>query len=189
MSGPTAKELAARTDPFRAMVRGLVRRMVVTAHAAAAAWQVRGVRGADNSDEVYNAELFGGIGIASRPPASGSPEVIVLNVGGAKVPVIVATRDPKTAAAVIAAVGALQPGETLVCTAAGGAMLHLKPDGTIEARSTGGTAAALALEANLVALRTAIQNTVIVPNDGGAALRTAILNADWTTGTTKLKGE
>jgi phage gp45-like len=178
---------AARTDPALQRLRGLVRRLIATA-TRLPRWQLRGVRGVDGASEVVQAEVFQGVGFAARPPASSAAEVIAVNVDGqAKAPVVVATRDEKTAAAVRAAIGGLGPGDTLVYNA--GVVVFLRSDGTVEIRSTGGTAVALALRSDLEALRTAIQNTMIAPGDGGAALKTAILAASWTTGTTVLKGE
>ena len=184
--GRSPRDHARATDPLARLLRGLVRRFSVST-TRGALWQLLGLRGLDGDDEVTSVEVFHGIGIAARPPASGKPEAIVVNVGGAKAPVIVATRDQKTLDAVLADVGELEAGSTLVYAA--GAVIYVRANGTVEIRTPGGTAGALALEANLTALRAAIQGAVISPGDGGAALKTAILAASWTTGTTVLKGE
>jgi phage gp45-like len=166
----------------------MVRRFTVTA-TAGQLWKLVGVRGLEGDNETATVEVFQGIGFASRPPASGKSEAIVVNVGGARAPVIVAVRDEKTYAALRAAGIDINAGETVIYNSDTGGVVYLRANGTVEIRSPGGTAGALALEANLVALRAAIQGAVIVPNDGGAALKAAILAASWTTGTTVLKAE
>ena len=191
MSGPSVKELAKVTDGATRRLAGLVRRMVVSV-TSKPIWKLIGVRGPDGNDEIVNAEAFTGVGFYARPRATGGkPEAIVVNVGDARVPIVIASRDEKTLAAIREALGAGLPaaGDTLVFAANGAAVVYLKANGTVEIKTPGGTAVALATLADLQALRAAIQGATPVANDGGAAIRTEILNANWTTGTSVLKGQ
>lgn len=187
MMGRSAKSKARVGDPIELRLRNMVRRFAVTVTSAAAVWKVLGIRGLDGEDETVTAEVFQGVGFAARPSTTGSPEVIVVNVGGAKVPVIVASRDHKTLKAVLAELGELAAGDAVIYSPA--AVVYVRANGTVEIKTPGGVAQKLATLADLEALRTAIQNTVIAPGDGGAALKAAILAAVWTTGTTVLKAE
>jgi phage gp45-like len=137
MSGPTTKELAAVTDPFRRFVRSMIRRMV-TSDTRHAIWQLVGVRDADGRDEVRTVELFPGVGIAARPPSGRKAEVIVAHAGGAESPAIVATREEKTAAEARKAIGGLAAGETVIY-ASGTTYIVLRADGTIEVRNAAAT--------------------------------------------------
>lgn len=178
--------LLESTDPRWIRVAGMVRRMAISL-TTKVLWQLVGFRLPDGSFEVVNAEAFTGIGFFSRPPTSGKPEAIVLSVGDASVPAIVAVRDEKTRAAIV---GALKVGETAMFNDQ--ALVYIKDNGTIEARSAAGTAAPLATKADLDALKSAIQGWTPVPNDGGAALKTALFalfSVPWPAGTTKLKAE
>lgn len=173
---------AARTDPALQRLRGLVRRLIATA-TSLPRWQLRGVRGVDGASEVVQAEVFQGIGFAARPPASSSAEVIAVNVDGqAKAPVVVAARDEKTAAAVRAAIGGLEPGDTLVYNAA--AIVLLRASGAVEIRSPSGVAAALPTMADFMALRNWVA-ALLVGGTGSAVLP----GCPSPTGTTVLKGE
>jgi phage gp45-like len=191
VTGPSVAELAKVTSAEVRRLAGMVRRLVVSA-TSSPIWKLLGVRGLDSTTEVINAEVFSGLGFYARPPTSGgSPEVILLNVGDARVPVVIASRDEKTLAAVRAELGAGLPaaGDTLVFAANGSGVVYLKANGTVEIKAPGGTASPVATLADLQALRTAISGAVIAPGDGGAALKAAMLAASWTTGTSVLKGE
>jgi len=180
--------LLESTDPRWLKVAGMVRRMAISL-TSKVLWQLVGYRLPDGSTEVTKAEAFTGIGFFARPPSSGDPEAIVMSVGDATVPVIVAVRDEKTRAAIV---GALKIGETAMYTDK--ALVYVKDDGTIEARSGGGTAAALATKADLDALKGAFTNWTPAPSDGGAALKALLTKLfgdppGWPVGTKTLKGE
>ena len=110
-------------------------------------WQLVGVRLLDGSTETIPVEPFTGIGFYSRPPASGSPEAIMVNAGGAKSPAIVGLRDEKTRAKVA---GGLVADEAMVFNSA--AVVYVKADGSVEARSATGVAVKLPTLADLQAL-------------------------------------
>ncbi|MGN6103738.1 MAG: hypothetical protein ACTHU0_01415 [Kofleriaceae bacterium] len=186
----TVEELQHALDPRVARAAGAIRRMAVSLTARVlwqlVGFQIPGARGASQT-ETASAEPFLGIGFHARPPSSGKPEAIVLMVGDAQHPVVVAVRDEKTRAAVA---GALAENETAMFNSR--SVVHIKADGTIEARSAGGTAGPLALHASLVSLREAFQSWTPVTGDGGAALKTVLSDLfarEWPKGTTKLKGE
>lgn len=204
MSGPTIRELARITDPMAAKLNGAIRRMTASITKSLAEWQVTGVRMLDGM-EVFKAELFHNAGFMSRPPQyeRQAPEVIVVMASGsAKSPAVIATRDLKTASAVVKQVTGrdhLEPGETIIYTAAAGAVVYLKPDGTIEARSATGTAVELATKADVVALRdwlaghvhlgvTAGSGVSLAPNVDPMGTPPGVPLPD-PVGTTKLKGE
>ncbi len=180
--------LLEATDPRWIRVAGMIRRMAISL-TTQVLWQLAGFRLPDGSREVTKAEAFTGIGFFARPPSSGEPEAIIVSLGDASAPMIVAVRDEKTRAAVM---GALQIGETAMYTDK--AVVYLKSDGTIEARSGGGGAAPLATKADLDALKNAILGWAPVPTDGGAALKVALVKLFtgppvWPAGTTRLKAE
>lgn len=90
----TTESLRARISIATMMLKGLVRR-VVSSLTDGASWQVLGHAGEDGKRESFGADVFQGVGFASRP--AGAAEVILVNVGGAgEHPVIVATRDLST---------------------------------------------------------------------------------------------
>jgi hypothetical protein len=189
----TREALRESTDPKWIRIAGMVRRMAVTL-TSKVLWQLVGVplpddEGGATEREVINAEAFIGFGFFARPPSSGKPEAIILSVGDADAPMIIAVRDEKTRAAIV---GALKLGETAIYTDQ--ALVYLKDNGTIEARSAAGAAAALATKADMDALKSAIQGWTPVPNDGGAALKTALLALfsgppTWPAGTKKFNAE
>lgn len=111
-------------------------------------WRVLGFLLEGGRREQARVEVFPGIGFYARPPASGKPEAIVLNVGGAEHPVVVATRDEKTRAAAVADVAADESAQFNTA-----ARVHVKADGTIEARTHGGVAIALPTMADIAALK------------------------------------
>lgn len=124
----------ADTDPLLVRARGAIRRMAVTL-TSQVLWQLAGFRMPDQSREAFNAEVFGGIGIYARPPDSTQPEAIVLMVGDAKAPAIVAVRDEATRAAVA---GALKADETMVFNSE--VCMHATADGHVDLRAASGAA-------------------------------------------------
>lgn len=182
----TVQDLNRDTHPMWLRLRGLVRRMIATA-TALPRWQLRGVRGADGSDEVVVAEVFQGIGFAARPPASSSAEAVVVNIDGqAKAPVVVATRDEKTAAAVRTAIGGLAAGDTLVFNAS--LIVFLRADGTVEIRSTGGVAKRLATLDDVESMR-AWLIAHVHPDPASGITGAPNTTPPTPAGTTVLKGE
>lgn len=193
---PTIRELAGITDPLVAKMNGAIRRMTASITKSISEWQVSGVRLIDGM-EVFKAELFHNAGFMSRPPQyeRQAPEVIVVMASGsAKSPAIIATRDLKTASAVVQQVTGrnyLEPGETIIYTAASGAVVYLKPDGTIEARSATGTAVELATKADVQQIRDELHQHehLYAPGAGTPILTEQGPSVTAPTGTTKLKGE
>lgn len=181
----SSEDHAQSISDFRRLVQGLVRRMTITL-ADGVKWQLRGHRGGSGGDEVIEVEPFSGVGFYSRPPVDGGkPEAIMLSVGGAKTPVIVATRDEATRrkAANLAA------DETAIFTSK--AIVVITTDGSVEIRGLGGGAEPLATKADLDALKSAISSAAVVANDGGATFKANILSAlsSWPVGTRVLKAE
>jgi phage gp45-like len=174
----TIEELRQQTNAAATRARAAVRRMVVKI-TKAAIWQITGFRLLDGSTETRNAEHFGGIGIAARPP--GDAEAIVLMVGDADAPVIVAVRDEATRRKIAAA---LKIDETMIFNSK--SCVHVKDDGTIEARSASGTAQALATKADVVALANFVQG-LFVGGSGSAVIPPG--SVPQPAGTSKLKGE
>lgn len=142
----TVKDLAKVTDPFMRRVAATARRFVVSG--SRAIWQLTGVQLLDGNRETFLAEAFTGIGFYSRPSATGKPEAVTVAVGGANAPVIIATRDEQTRAAV----ADINADETATFNSQ--AIVLIKADGTIEIRSASGTAVPLATLADLQALKT-----------------------------------
>lgn len=136
------------TSPEANSLRGLVRRMTVS-RGAAVIWQLLGLKLPKKRAETIEAEVFHGVGICAIPAEGGSPEAILINVGGASAPVIIATRDEKTRAAVVPA--GMKAGETCIYSA--GSLVYLR-NGTVEVRTPSGSARRLAFLDELVALRT-----------------------------------
>lgn len=114
------------TGVIARLLGGLVRRMSVTL-SDSTLWQVLGQRDGVGGDETIDVENFSGIGFYARPPTSGKPEVVTVAVGGAKVTVVVATRDEATRAAMA---GGVNEDETAVFNSS--VMILVKADGTIE---------------------------------------------------------
>lgn len=179
------KDAAKGRDPLRHRVAGAIRRMVVRLTGkdggpTRTLWQLVGVRlGA--SEEVVEAEHFLGIGFYSRPGSDGRPEAIVVNVGGANAPAIVAVRDEKTRQAMA---GAIKAGETMVYTPL--LVMHMKDDQTVEIRTANGTAGTLAFQADLAALAAHVDS---LPVGGTGSAPSPPGTAPTGTGTTVLKAE
>lgn len=116
---------------------GRVRRMAVTL-TNSAIWQVAGHVLLDKTRETRKAEVFGGIGIYARPPATGgTPEAIVVFPGGPEQAIIAATRDEATRRAVFKLAGEIADGETAIYSVATAAVIILKANGTVEIRAAG----------------------------------------------------
>lgn len=183
MSRHTIEELRGRTGKLWIAVRNMVRRVAISRSNAGGLWQALGYDpGTDGKRETFNGvEVFPGIGFFARPKAGGKPEAIILNVGAAHHPVIIATRDKSLQVS-------LDEDETAVFNSS--AVITIKKTGEIwiTDRATG-AAAPLATKADLDTLRAAVLGAVIAPGDGGAALKAAILAAAWPVGTTVLKGK
>ena len=166
---------AQATDPFRNALRALVRRVTVK-RASAVLWQI-----VDAARDVVSREVFYGVGICSLPPTSGKPEAILINVGGADAPVIIATRDEKTRAAVVPT--DLKAGETVIYSE--GVIVYLKKDG-VEIRTPNGVAKSLATKDDVKALADFV-NTLFVGGTGSAVIPANTVPRP--AGTTILKGQ
>lgn len=176
---------AAATDPGKRSLRSMVRRLAVVA-TSRVLWQLSGVRTLDGETEALTVEVFPGIGFYARPHSGSKPEAVIVNVGGANAPAIVATRDEQTrkASADIAA------NESAMFNTL--ATVHVTAGGTVDVRSVGGAAQALATNAALAALKSAIADAAVVAGDGGAAFKANLIAAlsSWPgAGTTVLRGE
>lgn len=143
----TVEELARTTNPTLRRIAGALRRMAVTL-TARPLWHVVGHRTLDGSDETAVAEVFPGVGFYARPSRAGKPEAIVVHVGGASHPVVIATRDEKTRAAV----ASIAEDEAILYSST--AVVHVRADGTVEIRSPDGAAVPLATKADVEALKT-----------------------------------
>jgi phage gp45-like len=183
----TAQQLARVGDPLEVRLKNLIRRKLITA-TRGALWKLLGIRGLEG-DETGLVEVFSGIGISARPPASGKPEAIVVNVGGAKAPVIVATRDKATLDAVLDQLGELEVGSTLVFS--GTAVIYVRANGTVEIRTPGGVAVPLATKADVDAIRNALDGHThtYLPGTGTATTTTLNPSVPAPTGTTVLKAQ
>lgn len=174
------EDLAKATDPFRNAVRGLLRRVSIS-RAAAVLWQFAGV----NKSDAASVEVFYGVGVCALPARSGKPEAILVNVGGASAPVIIATRDEKTRAAVVPS--DLKAGETVIYSE--GVIVYLKKD-SVEIRTPEGEAKQLAFRDELAALRTyVLAHTHGAPGGTTTAPSFPTTPPSAPTGTTILKGE
>lgn len=156
MSGPSVRELARVADPLLRRVAGMARRLTISA-TTSPIWKLLGVRGLDGSTERIDAEAFSGVGFYARPRSSGgTPEAIVLHVGDARVPVVVACRDERTLAAVRDALGGIDAGDAVMYAPDGSAVVHVT-GGEVRVKTPSGTAVALATKADLDAVVTYIK--------------------------------
>jgi phage gp45-like len=177
-----ARETSASIRGFK----GMIRRLLVTLADASTRWQVKGVYGSSAGDEIFQAELFPGIGIFARPPANGSPEAVLASPGGnPKAGVIVATRDEATRKLIASQVG---PSETCIYNDV--AMVIIKSDGTITAKSINGAGVALATKADIDAMRL-IFNAHVHPGvtAGGASTTASVTPMAPNAGTSKFRAE
>jgi hypothetical protein len=188
MTYKTAVDHAAETSPFRRFVFGMIRRYKIT-RATGTRWQVRGQSSGSGGDELHEIEPFHGIGFMARPPASGSnPEAVGVSIAGAKLQLIVGTRDEAVRKLIDDQVendGAAMFNTTVI--------ILVKPDSTVEIRLHGGAAQKLLTIADGQALKDAITNAVPAAGaaDGGAGLQTSIVAGlvHWPTGTSVLKAQ
>lgn len=178
----SSSRFAEATDPGKRGLRSMVRRLAIVA-TSRVLWQLSGVRNLDGTTEALGVEVFPGIGFYARPPASSKPEAVVVNVGGANAPAIVATRDEQTRKAV----ADIAEDEAAVFNSTGG--VFVKADGTIEARSAGGTAVALATKADLDALKVYLDAHAHTGVTTGVGTSGPPSPSPAPTGTTKLRGE
>lgn len=175
----TTERHAQATDPFRNALRALIRRVTVK-RASAVLWQI-----VDAAKDVVSREVFYGVGICALPPKSGKPEAILINVGGADAPVIIATRDEKTRGAVVP--NDIKAGETVIYSE--GVIVYLKKD-SVEIRTPEGEAKQLAFSDELAALRTyVLAHTHGAPGGTTTAPSFPTTPPSAPTGTTILKGE
>ncbi len=182
-NGPA--ELAAAVSGAARDLLGRIRRFGIT-RTTSAIWQVVGHVLLDKTRETRDAEVFPGVGFYARPPASGTPEAIVVFPGGAGNPIIAATRDETTRRAVFNLAGELAPGETAVFNAS--AVVILKADGSIEIRSAGGVALPVPTLAYFNAMRaTYAAHTHLDPATGSTGVPSNVIAAP--VGTTKAKLE
>lgn len=173
------RDLGHLLRPLHARIARMMARAVVQLVADGAKLQTLQV-GALPGEDLDDCERFQEYGFTSVP-LPGAEAVVIFPNGDRGHPLVVAVDDRR-----YRPTGG-EPGEVVVYNHAG-AVVRLKPDGTVEIGG-GGAVGALATKADLDALRAAIQGATPSPNDGGAALKAAILDATWTTGTTKLRGE
>lgn len=175
------KAFSRDTDPTLRSLRGMVRRLAITA-TARVLWQLSGVRNLDGSTEAMSVEVFPGIGFYARPPAQARAEAIVVNAGGANAPAVVATRDEDTRKAV----ADLAEDEAAMFNSQ--AVVHVT-GAHVDVRTPGGTAVALATLADVEALRTFVGSLLV----GGAGSAAASALPGYTStapaGTTVLRGE
>lgn len=175
----SVSELMEAVDPARKRIAGAVRRMAITL-TAKVLWQLTGYK-IDGQTETFSAEPFTGIGISARPPTASKPEAIVLMVGDAKNPTIIAVRDEQTRAKVA---GALGVDETMLFNSK--AVVHVKANETVEVRKPGGVAVALATKADVTALANFVQG-LFVGGSGSAVVPPGTVPQP--SGTTVLKGQ
>lgn len=91
MSYRRAAEHQKAIAPSARDLRGRLRRMAIKV-TSRVLWQLIGHR-TDDGRETVDVEVFPGVGFYARPRASDRAEAIVVNVGGAAHPAIVATRN------------------------------------------------------------------------------------------------
>lgn len=179
----SSERFAEATNPAKRSMRSMVRRLAIVA-TSRVLWQLTGVRTLDGDTEAVTVEVFPGIGFYARPPSTSKPEAVVVNVGGANAPAIVATRDEQTRKAV----ADLAVDEAAMFNSQ--AIVHVKADGTIHARSAGGAALPLATKADVDSLRTwLIAHTHAGVTTGVGVSAVAALTPPVVTGTTVLRGE
>jgi len=146
---PTLQDLRARNGRGETRLRGLVRRMLITA--SDALWKVAGHEDAYGNAENDELEMFSGIGFYSRPASGARAEGIVVKVGGESGhPVLIGGRDWDLVRAIAAAIGGFGEDEAAIFNS--NALVRCR-DGIVEACSPGGTAVSLATKADLDAFK------------------------------------
>ncbi len=124
----TVSDFRDETGRVLTMLRNLARRAVVTG-ASVATWAISGFTDGEGNEEADDAEVFQGVGFASRPATGNNVECVVVNVGATpNHPVIVATRDLDGFKAII---GSLEPGEVAIFDAATGKTVKLTAAGEV----------------------------------------------------------
>lgn len=103
-----------RTGELGARLANLARRFVALEPADPLRWLVRGYRVGDE-EESDAVEVFGGLGIAARPPDAVEVEAVAVAINGRDHHVVVAARDADTVQVVIAEIG-LSADETMLFT-------------------------------------------------------------------------
>lgn len=192
-----AETLADQTSPKTRSIRGAIRRMVIKA-TKRALWQLEGHR-IQGTVESPEAEVFSGVGFYSRPAASSRAEAVLLSIGDAQHPVIVATRDEDLRKLWKADLDA-NPDVAAMFNRA--TIVLVKADNTVEIRSRTGVAVSLAPVAELQRLYGAIVAAIAAVTLAGGVTAPAALNAlnalktaldalvpAWPAGTTILKAE
>jgi hypothetical protein len=139
--GERAAQVGTRAREFD----GKLRRMVVT-RTRSALYQVTGHLLLDGSTETRDAEVFAGVGFASRPSEDADTEAVVAFLGPGQ-PVIVAMRQEAIRRAIAADLAA---NETQLHNAT--TLIRIKANGTVEIRTSGGVAHRLAKASELAAL-------------------------------------
>jgi phage gp45-like len=177
----SVERFARVTDPDLNAQRGAIRRMVVS-RASTVLWQLLGFTVERKKETTRGVEVFHGVGISAIPSESGKPEAIVVNVGGATAPVVIASRDEKTRAAMVPS--GMKAGET--CIYSEGAVIYVRADGTVEVRTPAGTAKSLATKDDVKLLADFV-NTLLVGGTGSAVIPPNTVPRP--TGTTVLKGQ
>jgi hypothetical protein len=125
MKRHTAENYATANDPLWRRLAGQIRKVAVDT-TSRMKWKVLGYLLSESERESFETEVFPGIGFYARPSSSGKPESIVLFVGGAGNPAMVASRDEKTRKAMA---GELAADETAMFNSQ--AIITIRADGTI----------------------------------------------------------
>lgn len=180
MSRQGPSEFAGEVGPDARKIAGMVRRVAITL-TRRVLWQILGHKLLDEKPETRDAEPFTGVGFYSRPSASGKPEAVVVFAGGAGNPLIVATRDEKTRAALFKVAGELAENETAIFNSQ--SLIVIKADGTVEIRSAAGVAK------KLVTFDEFMNHTHLTAGTGAPVAPTALVPSPPLVGTSKLKGE
>lgn len=166
MSRRVTAEHQAKISPEARDLRGRLRRMAIKL-TSRVLWQLLGHK-TDDGTETVDAEVFSGIGFYARPRTSDRAEAIVVNVGGASHPAIVATRneDVRREVANIAA------DETAVFNSQ--ATIHVMANGEIHIRSKDGTAVQIPRFSDVESIRNALDgHTHGYTDDGSPAITDA----------------
>jgi len=184
-------DLARETGAERRELVGKIRKTLVSL-SSGAVWQFLGALVQGVARETFAAEVWQGIGFASRPRTTSKAEALLVYVGrGARQVQAVAMRDEDLRRV---AAANLEPDETAIFSSK--SIVVIKADGSVEIRSIGGTPAPLALKSELAALRTAflahthVLTIAAASGSGGtgtAAITTTTVAAP--VGTTVLKAE
>ena len=141
---PTLREWRERGGAAANRLGQSLRRLAISS-TASLLWKLTGHQDDDGNVEPFEAQVFNNVGTYARPPAGRGHAVVVLLGGKSGAPVVVATRDAATLAAVLERFG-VAADESLLYNSA--AAVHVKADGTIEARTGTGIAVELMTKAD-----------------------------------------